>query len=148
MWHGDVQLSNQSKLNTMSNKLKNFFLISIGLFIAHGVEEYFTGFYNLDKWDEWIFGLLPFVSIHQAMFATFQVMFWLLLIVALLLLTDKKWQFRLLSLLGVIYLFELHHVIKAVLAFSYYPGLITSLGFPILAYFYWKELLATKNTYR
>lgn len=132
----------------MSNKLKTLFQISIGLFIAHGTEEYITGFYNLDAWDEWIFGLLPFTTIHQAMFATFQVMFWFLLIISLLLLTGKKWQFRLLAIIGVVYVFELHHIIKAVLAFSYYPGLITALGFPILAYFYWKELLATKNMFK
>lgn len=132
----------------MSNKLKVLFQISLGLFIAHGIEEYVTGFYNLDKWDEWIFGLLPFTSIHQAMFATFQVMFWLLLIVSFLLLMGKKWQFRLLALLGVVYIFELHHIVKAVAALSYYPGFITALGFPVLAYFYWKELLATKNTFK
>jgi hypothetical protein len=132
----------------MSNKLKTLFQISVALFVAHGIEEYFTGFYNLDAFDEWLFSLLPFASIHQAMFATFQIMFWLLLVISFLLLIGKKWQFRLLALLGIVQIFELHHVIKAVLALSYYPGLITALGFPVLAYFYWKELFATKNTYR
>ena len=33
----------------ISTKLKNIFLISIILFITHGVEEFFTGFYNIDK---------------------------------------------------------------------------------------------------
>jgi hypothetical protein len=95
----------------ITSKLKYIFGLSIPLFIAHGIEEYLTGFYNLDQWDEWIFGLLPFASIHQAMFATFQAMLWLLLIVALLLLTSERMRLYVLALAGFIYLFELHHPI-------------------------------------
>jgi hypothetical protein len=123
----------------ITSKLKYIFGLSIPLFIAHGIEEYLTGFYNLDQWDEWIFGLLPFASIHQAMFATFQAMLWLLLIVALLLLTSERMRLYVLALAGFIYLFELHHPIKAILAGGYYPGLMTSLLFPVVAYLFWKE---------
>lgn len=128
----------------ISSRLKTIFALSIPVFIAHGIEEYFTGFYNLDHWDEWIFGLLPFTSIHEAMFATFQVMFWLLLIVSLLLLLSEKMRFHMLAFVGVIYIFELHHPIKALLAGGYYPGLITSLAFPIIAFLFWKEWLRTR----
>jgi hypothetical protein len=129
----------------ITHRLKYIFAASIPVFILHGIEEYFTGFYNLDKLDEWIFGLLPFVSIHQAMFATFQIMFWLLLIVSLLLLLNERAQFYILGLAGVIYVFELHHPIKALLTGGYYPGLITSLVFPIIAFLFWKEWLRIKN---
>lgn len=125
----------------ITSRLKLIFGLSIPFFIAHGVEEYLTGFYNLDKWDEWIFGLLPFVSTHQAMFATFQVMLWLLLIVALVLFLGERWRFYMLALLGVIFIFELHHPVKALLTGGYYPGLVTSLAFPFLAYFFWREWL-------
>ncbi|MHB1086561.1 MAG: HXXEE domain-containing protein [Minisyncoccota bacterium] len=125
----------------ITNKLKYIFALSIPLFIAHGIEEYFTGFYNLDQWDEWIFGLLPFVSIHQAMFATFQALFWLLLLVSLLLLIRERMRLYALGLVGVIYIFELHHIIKALLSGGYYPGLITSLVFPVIAYFFWQEFI-------
>jgi hypothetical protein len=120
-------------------RLKLIFGLSIPLFIAHGIEEYLTGFYNLDQWDEWIFGLFSFASTHQAMFATFQVMFWILLIIAFLLLLDERTRFYTLGLLGVIYIFELHHPVKALLVGGYYPGLVTSLAFPFLAYFFWRE---------
>ena len=123
----------------ISPHLKTIFALSIPVFIAHGIEEYLTGFYNLDQWDEWIFGLLPFTSIHQSMFATFQVMFWLLLIVSLLLLLNEKVRFYLLAIVGIIYLFELHHIFKAVFAWSYYPGLITALAFPVFVVLFWKE---------
>ncbi len=123
----------------ISSKLKSIFGLSILLFIAHGLEEIYTGFYNLDHWDEWIFGLLPFTSTHQAMFVTFQVMLWLALIAFLFSLYGERMRFYLLGFVGVIYIFELHHPVKALLAGGYYPGLITSLVFPVIAYFFWKE---------
>jgi hypothetical protein len=123
----------------ITNKLKTIFGLSIPLFIAHGIEEYLTGFYTLDRWDEWIFGLLPFTSIHQAMFATFQVTFWLILTISLLMLCGAKWQLRLLAVVGLVYVLELHHIVKALLALSYYPGLMTALVFPIIAFFFWRE---------
>ena len=123
----------------ISTRLKIIFAVSIPLFIAHGIEEYLTGFYNLDQWDEWIFGLLPFVSTHQAMFATFQIMFWLLLIVSLLLMMGERMRFYMLAVLGTIYVFEVHHLIKALLVGGYYSGLITSLAFLPVAYLFWKE---------
>lgn len=125
----------------ISKKLKIIFLISIPLFVVHGVEEYFTGFYNVDAWDQSIFQPFMSLSVHQAMFATFQIMFWLLLAVSFLLVVGGRWQFRLLAVLGIIYVFELHHVFKALLVGGYYPGLITALAFPFIAFFFWKEYL-------
>ncbi len=125
----------------ITSRLKFIFALSIPLFVAHGLEEIHTGFYNLDQWDEWVFGLLPFTSTHQAMFVTFQVMMWLALIAFLFSLLGERVRLYLLGFVGVIYIFELHHPIKALLAGGYYPGLITSLVFPILAYFFWMEWL-------
>lgn len=123
----------------ISFKLKTIFGLSILLFVAHGIEEMMTGFYNIDAWDRALFEPLAFLSVHGAMFATFQVMLWLLLVVSFVLLLNERMRLYTLSLIGLVYLFELHHPIKAVLAGGYYPGLITSLLFPILAYFFWKE---------
>ncbi len=125
----------------MSNKLKLIFGISIPIFIAHGVEEIFTGFYVVDAWDAYLFQPFAQLSMHGVMFVTFQLMFWLLLLVSLVLLLDEKWRFRMLAIIGVVYVFELHHIVKAVFAGGYYPGLITSLAFPIIAYFFWMEWL-------
>jgi len=64
----------------MTTRLKNIFGLSILLFIAHGVEEFLTHFYETDAWDQAIFGsLFGNLSTHGATFVTFQVMFWLLL---------------------------------------------------------------------
>ena len=123
----------------ITSKLKYIFGFSALLFIAHGIEEMLTGFYEVDAWDRALFEPLAFLSTHGAMFATFQVMLWLMLIVSFVLLLNERMRLYALSLIGIVYLFELHHPIKALLVGGYYPGLITSLLFPIIAYFFWRE---------
>ncbi len=123
----------------ITSRLKTIFALSIPLFIAHGIEEILTGFYAVDAWDAYLFQPFAQLPLHGVMFVTFQLMLWLLLVVFLVLLLGEKWRFRLLAVIGVVYIFELHHPIKALLAGGYYPGLITSLLFPILAFFFWKE---------
>lgn len=117
----------------------SIFALSIPLFVAHGIEECLTGFYDVDSWDRFLFGPLAGLSAHGVMFLTFQIMMWLLLIVSFLLLLGPRWQFRMLAVVGIIYVFELHHPVKALIAGSYYPGLATSLLFPIFAVAFWKE---------
>lgn len=129
----------------VTSKLKYIFMLSIPLFIAHGIEEMMTGFYNFDQWDEWIFGLLPFTSIHQAMFITFQVMLWLGLIAVFISLKGERARLYLLAFVGSIYIFELHHPIKAALSGGYYPGLLTAFLFIPLSYFFWREWISNYN---
>ena len=131
----------------ISNKLKTIFALSIPLFIAHGIEEFATHFYDADAWDQAIFGnLFGNLSTHGATFVTFQVMLWLLLIVSYLLISSEQWRFRLMFILGIIFIYELHHLYKAVMLGGYYPGLVTALLFPVIGYFYWRELLRLHKT--
>lgn len=123
----------------ISTKLKYIFGISIPLFIAHGIEEILTGFYQVDAWDQVLFAPLASLSVHGAMFVTFQFMLWLLLAVGLLMLQSERMRLYVLGVAGLVYLFELHHIVKAVIAGGYYPGLITALLFPPLAYLFWRE---------
>lgn len=126
----------------ISTRLKTIFALSIPLFIAHGIEEFVTHFYDTDAWDQAIFGnLFGNLSTHGATFVTFQIMFWLLLIISFLLLLGEKWQFRILAIAGLIYVFELHHIYKAIMAGGYYPGVVTALLFPVIGFFFWKEWL-------
>lgn len=123
----------------ITNKLKTIFGLSIPLFAAHGIEEFFTGFYKTDAWDMLIFG--PFMSMdsHRTMFATFEIMLVLLLTISFLLILNDQWRVRLLAVLGFIYVFEIHHIVKAVQAWSYYPGFITALIFPVITFLFWRE---------
>ena len=125
----------------ISNRLKNIFAISIPIFIAHGLEEYFTGFFNIDNIFRFVFSPFETMSVLQATFLLFQIMIWFFLIVFLLLITNEKWQLRLMIIPGLIYIFELHHLWKALMLGGYYPGVVTGIAFPIIGFLFWKALL-------
>jgi len=132
----------------LSKRIQNLFLLSIVLFIAHGIEEYFTGFYNVDTFFKFVFQFFETMSVFQATFLLFQIMVWILLIVSYLLIFKKDWILVLLTILGLVFIFELHHLIKAVMLWEYYPGSIVAIFFPILGFFYWKELIRLYKTKR
>ena len=94
----------------ISKKLKAIFAISIPVFIAHGLEEYFTGFYNIDGISRFVFSPFETMTIPQATFLLFQIMIWFVLIGSFLLITNEKWQLRFMIVPGLIYIFELHHI--------------------------------------
>jgi hypothetical protein len=125
----------------MSKKLKKLFSIIVLLSILHGLEEYFTGFYEIDPQFLYIFNPLFSMSIQQATFLLFQVLFWLILILFALLISSEKMRIRLMVIPGVIVFYEVHHIIEAFISGSYYPGLVTAIILPILGVFFWKELL-------
>ncbi len=126
----------------LTPRLITIFGISIPVFALHGMEEFATHFYDVDAQSQAIFGIFNSMSNHGATFLVFQLMLWLLLTVSFLLLLGKSVQFYLLGIVGLVYLYEMHHVYKAVTLASYYPGLITSLAFPVIAYFFWKEWMS------
>ena len=124
----------------ISTKLKIIFGLSIPLFILHGIEEYRTGFYSNNEMYQFVFRPFLEMNWHQVMFATFQVMFWLLLVVSFLLVASEQWRFRMMMVWGAVYILELHHIWKAVVSWSYYPGLITAIPLVIVGFFFWQEL--------
>ncbi len=124
----------------ISKKLQNLFLISIPIFIAHGLEEYFTGFYNVDPIFYFVFQSFESMGVFQATFLLFQIMIWILLIVSYFILS-RKFLLKLLAFIGFIFVFELHHLIKTLISWHYYPGMITAILFPVVGFFYWKELI-------
>ena len=125
----------------ISQKLRTLFYISVPVFIAHGLEEIFTGFYAVDWFFKFAFGFLETMSVPQATFIVFQIMIWLAFIVFAFLITSEKWRLRLMFLPGIIYIFELHHIWKTFESWSYYPGVITAIAFPIVGFLFWKELI-------
>lgn len=125
----------------ITKKLQTLFLISIPVFIAHGLEEYFTGLYNVDATFYFMFQYLQNMSILQAAFILFQIMIWLILIISYLILIQGKSLLCLMTFLGFVFIFELQHVVKTVLTLAYYPGTITSLLFPVIGFYFWKELI-------
>ncbi len=125
----------------MSQKLKTIFIISIPFFIAHGLEEFFNNFYNIDWSTKLVFGFLDGMSVPQATFLVFQIMLWSALVVFAFLVANEKWRLRLMLLPGIIFIVELHHLWAVIEYRSYYPGIITAIPLLILGFLFWKELL-------
>ena len=124
----------------LSKKLKLILLLTLVLIYLHGLEEFLSGFPFNDPWMVF-FGNL-FETKTQVFYWAFHIMWWILVPVGIILLMGgKKLIYILLMLFGVIYVTELHHVIKSISAGHYYPGMITGLMYPILGFFYWKELI-------
>jgi hypothetical protein len=124
----------------MTKKLQNLFLLSIPLFIAHGLEEIFTGFYNTDSQVAFWLGNLNSLPTAQATFILLQIMIALMLIIGYFLLLGPKWQLRMMFIPAIIFIYELHHLYKAFDVASYYPGLITAIPLYIIGFFFWKEM--------
>jgi len=125
----------------ISQKLKNIFIVSIPVFVAHGLEEYFNGFYNIDSSSKFMFGYFGTLPTSQAIFLFFQIMLWFALIISAFLISSEKWRLRLMIIPGLVYIFEFVHFWKALDIGGYYPGLITAIAFPFIAFFFWKELI-------
>ena len=131
-----------------SNKLKVYFIILIPLVIAHGLEEYLTGFYDRDIFSRFIFQYFEGMPIYQATFLLFQIIISLLLIVYFILVFKKEWWIYITGLIAFIMIFEIHHLIKAIIRLDYYPGLGTALFTPILGFLIMKELIMLKKKRR
>src|SRR3989338_7665681 len=125
----------------ISKKLKTIFIISIPVFIAHGLEEFFNNFYDIDWSTMLVFGFLNEMSVPQATFLVFQIMLWLALIVFAFLIASEKWRLRLMFFPGIIFIVELHHPWSVIQSLSYYPGAIISIPLLIIGFLFWKELL-------
>ncbi len=118
----------------ISNKLKTIFAVSIPVFIAHGIEEYFTGLYNVDSFYQSFSNPKLVFVIMVLLLAN------MLLIVSYFLVLKNKWVFGLSVLLGLALIFELVHIYEAIKIGGYYSGLYTALIFPIVGFLLWKEL--------
>lgn len=124
----------------ISDKLKKITFLSLLLIFAHGIEEIITGFWKVDS------VLMTFnerlVSIPHAVYWASHIPFWLFLIPMFLLVLGGKWTLRVLALFGLIFVVEIHHILGALFVTqTYYPGLITAIFYPIIGFFFWKELI-------
>ena len=123
----------------ISKKSQLFFLISIPIFIIHGLEEYFAGFANVDPVFKTVFGFLG-LPVSNLSFFIFQIVFWIILISVYLSLRKGHQLMPLMVLLGLVFVFEIHHIFRAIAIQSYYPGLVTSFFFPVVGFLFWREL--------
>lgn len=139
MWNEYVSWEDCGEINMVSKTLKFLFLLTLFLIAAHGIEEVSTGFLYKDDFISYLSGL--FNTKAEVFYWSFHIMWWLMLVVAYLLLMGGRWLLIPLTLFGIVYIFEIHHLIKAFSAGGYYPGMISAFFYPIIGVFYWKELI-------
>jgi len=122
----------------ISKRLKHIFLISLLLIYAHGIEEIIGGFQYFDSF--MVLGANYFGTTPEIFYWVFHIIFWLSLLILFMLFHKRKVGLILMTIFGVIFIIELHHPIKAILARQYYPGMITALFYPIVGVFFWKQI--------
>ncbi len=113
--------------------IKNILTISIPLFIIHAFEKFIGGLLKIDPVFRWI--EIRGFSVHAFYF------FEQCLLIGMIACAIYKPKRLLLLFIGLIFIFELTHIIPAIQQMSYYPGLITAIPLVILGVFYWKALL-------
>lgn len=123
----------------ISKKLKVLLMISIVIVYFHFFEEVISGFYKND----WIMKDISslFQNINQAQYYASHIVWILMIGPAALLALGGKWILRILTFYGLVFIFELHHLVDAISTLNYYPGVITNIAFEIVGFLYWKELL-------
>ncbi|MCH7641529.1 HXXEE domain-containing protein [Patescibacteria group bacterium] len=123
----------------MQSKLNKLFLISLVLIYLHGVEEIVTGFQHVDSF------MVYFASVFSISTESFywvsHIIWWVSLPFLYLIFSKTKYSFYLLALYGVVFFTEIHHLVKAILSISYYPGMITAMLYPLFGIFYWRQIL-------
>ena len=112
----------------------------IPLFVLHGTEEFLTGFYATDSHALFVFGWLEPIVPLSTSFIIFQLAFWALLIGAYRMARSHRFAVSILLVIGLISIYELHHVLKAYEVGGYYPGLVTAFPLYVVALLYWREL--------
>lgn len=123
----------------VTEKLKKIFLLTLIPVYLHGIEEVYTNFPRIDSFMQIGASYLQITS--EQFYWFFHIPFWVSLPFLYILFNKKKIALFLFSLFGLFFLVELHHMVKAINAKGYYPGLLTSLVYPIIGIFYYKELM-------
>lgn len=123
----------------ISRNLQFLFLLSLFLITAHGIEETLTGFRHADSF---VIVLANYTNMTPEMFYwVFHIIWWTLLPSVYIFLRKSTVMLPLLTLFSIVFMFESHHIIKAIIANQYYPGMITAFFYPILGVFFYRELI-------
>lgn len=123
-------------------RLRTLLIISIPVFIAHGVEEYLNYFYqNVD----FFVNFSQYIKVSaQTGFLVFQIIWWTILFIIGFLIRQERVSRFLMALVGLVYIYQLEHIIMAIRTGGYYAGLFTSLLFIPIGILFWKELIKVK----
>lgn len=123
----------------ISQRLKTIFYISLFVIYLHGLEEIIGGFQHVDSF--MIFGANFFKTSTEVFYWSSHIIWWLAVPLLYLIFRNRTQIFLLFGIYGLVFAIELHHVVKAVQSGYYYPGAITAFFYPIIGFFFYKELL-------
>lgn len=113
------------------------------IFILHGIEEYQGELWQDDPITRWFIDGLSQLSVEQAIFVIFHVMFWMILMASLLT-RWRRWGVpTLMTFFGVIMILEFYHVFFALDTHAYQVGAITATLLLLCAAYYWYALVRT-----
>lgn len=120
-------------------KLKEIYLVTIVLFLVHAVEEYFTHFPTVDPILTAVASKIPLNP--NFLFILLQIIWTTFLVVVFFIAPSRgKFSLSLMVLVGLVLIFELEHLIRAIMSQSYYPGLATAILLAIVGFTFWNEL--------
>lgn len=122
-----------------SKKLQRLFLVSLVIIYLHGFEEILTGFQYHDSFIA--FGANKVGTTPEVYYWVSHITFWIALPLLYFVFKNGKAGLVLAGIFGLIFIVEFHHLIKGALSFQYYPGMITALFYPILGFFFWRQLI-------
>ena len=122
----------------ISEKLRKIFYIALVLIYVHVIEELLTGFQHTDSF--MIIGGNLIGTIPEGFYWILHTI-WLLGVPAIYYFFRKSKNLLPLALLfGLVFFVEFHHLIKGLMRMEYYSGIVTSLAYPVLGFFYWKQI--------
>jgi hypothetical protein len=119
---------------------------SILLMAAHKVESWFANEWVESPLYQWVIGRGSTLSgsSEDAMGATVFLVFVVWLFIGLALMFMSMWgrrgQLLALSLWGLTFLLEWHHLVRSAMSGHYEPGVVTSVPYLLLMAYYWREL--------
>ena len=129
------------------NKKIKIILLSLPILVlVHGIEEYIVGL-RIAVSESMVTGvsLLPVfsnLSKFQSIYIVYIIMQVILFTVIAALLTDlKKLRIFVLLIIGLLPIYQTHHIIEAVINLKYNPGLYTSFLFFFIGIVYIKEMV-------
>lgn len=123
----------------ITNRLKTIFYISLIVIYIHGLEEIIGGFQHVDSF--MLAGANFFKVSIEVFYWSSHIIWWLAVPLLYLIFRNRAQILTLLSLYGLVFVIELHHIAKAAQLGYYYPGMMTAFFYPVVGLFFWKELL-------
>lgn len=119
--------------------MRLFFLFSITLMMAHKFECFVKAEWKVGPVYLYILDLG--LDKGKMVFLTFVTMLFVGLLWCFVIMSWRYGQLSFLTFWGLTFILELHHIIRVLIAGSYYTGLFTAIVYVLFGFIYWRELI-------